>query len=109
MLFVSLDVEEQLPSQEGRRAASPRVVNRVEEVDYVTHIREDRRLVVFTFWSQLRIAHRSLLRGWKRSTLVVGLTPAAVLTQSKILVDSCSFHCQRQCLVLSSDFGRVWL
>ena len=36
MLFDSLSIEERLPSQEGRRAASRRVVNWIEEVDCVT-------------------------------------------------------------------------
>ena len=36
MLFDSLGIEERLPSQEGRRAASRQVVNWIEEVDCVT-------------------------------------------------------------------------
>ena len=62
MLFHSLGIEERLPSQEGQRAASRRVVNWVEEVDCVKLVCEGRRLVVLAFWNQLRIAHRSPLR-----------------------------------------------
>ena len=40
--------------------ASRRVVNWVEEVDCVTLIREDRRVVVLAFWNQPKIAHH----GW---------------------------------------------
>ena len=54
MLFDLLDVEERLPSQEGRRAASRRVVNWVVEG-------EDRMLVVLAFSNQRRIGHRSPL------------------------------------------------
>ena len=61
MLFDSLDIEERLPSKEGQRAASWQFVNWVEEVDCVTHICEDIRLVVLAFWYQLGIAHRSSL------------------------------------------------
>ena len=62
MLLDSLGIEERLPSQEGQRAASRRVVNWVEEVDCVKLVCEGRRLVVLAFWNQLRIAHRSPLR-----------------------------------------------
>ena len=61
MFFDSLDIEEWLPRQERRRAASPRVVNWVEEVNCVTLICEDRRLVVLLFWNQLGIAPGSRL------------------------------------------------
>ena len=57
-----LDIKERLPSQEGRKAATRRVVNWVEEVDCVKLVCEDRRLVVLAFWNQLRIAHHSPLR-----------------------------------------------
>ena len=103
-------------SQEERKAVSRRVANWVEKVDCVTLICEDRRLAALAFWNQLRNAHCSSLPSHcyvkETWTLVVGLTPATVLTQSRTLVESSPFYCRRQFgsqFVLCWTFNRAWL
>ena len=115
MLFGTLDSQERLPRQEGRRAASRGDVNWVEEVDCVTLICENRRLVVLAFWNQLRIAHRSPLTADQSLPRKGSVVPSLLdLRQLQFSLNRgfwliLTRFIAEDNLVSSLDFGRGWL